>query len=117
MSIEAKKEKKHLYEGMFILSATLSDEARQRALDRVTAEITNRGGEIHKVFDQGRKKLAFQINGKKEGYYYLVYFNSKSSEMGNIWHEYHLNEDLIRFMTLSAEKVPETLEFKPLVQE
>lgn len=110
------KPKKQLYEGMYILSATLSDEARQKSLERITTAITHTGGEIHKVHEQGRKKLSYEINGKREGYYYVVYFSALTSAITELWKEYHLNEDLIRFVTLKAESVMEKIEFKPLAQ-
>ena len=103
-----------LYEGMYILSAQLSDDAKQKALDRISQGITSRGGEVHKVFDQGRKKLAYEIRGKREGHYYLIYFSVPSAEISEMWKEYHLNEDLIRFLTLQTEEVPEKIEFKQL---
>lgn len=110
----AKKERTHLYEGMYILSASLSDEARQKALDKITTGISKRGGELHKTFDQGRKKLAYEINTRRDGYYVLLYFSAPSSAMAELWREYHLNEDLIRFLTLRVEQVPEKIEFQPL---
>lgn len=113
----AKKERRHLYEGMYILSATLSEEARKKALEKITSGITGKGGEIDRVFEQGRKKMAYEINGKREGYYYILFFTAPSSIVSELWKEYHLNEDLIRFTTLRAEGVPENLEFKPLVIE
>ena len=51
------KEKHQLYEGMYILNATLSEDARKKALDRITSSISERGGEVHKVHDEGKKKL------------------------------------------------------------
>ncbi len=111
------KQRKHLYEGMYILSATLSDDARQKALEKINAGITSRGGEIHKVFDQGRKKLAYEINGRREGHYFLLYFSTLTSNLSDMWKEYHLNEDLIRFLTLRTPTVPEKIEFKQLAQE
>lgn len=111
------KFKKNLYEGMFIVSSTLSDEARQKALDRVQTSITERGGEIKKVHDRGRSRLAYEIEGHKEGHYFLLYFDLPPSEVNDLWKDYHLNEDLVRFMTLRAEEVMETIEFKPLVSE
>ena len=111
------KQKQHLYEGMYILSATLSDDARQKALEKITTGITGRGGEIHKVFDQGRRKLAYEINGRREGHYFLLYFSAPTKSMSDMWREYHLNEDLVRFLTLRAPVVPEKIEFKPLTQE
>ncbi|GAB4186577.1 MAG: 30S ribosomal protein S6 [Simkaniaceae bacterium] len=110
------KESKQLYEGMFIISAQLSDEARQKALDRITGSIESRGGEIHKIHDWGRRKLAYTIEKRRDGYYYIIYFSLGAKAVKEIWYDYHLNEDLIRFMTLKAEKVEEKIEFKPLVQ-
>jgi small subunit ribosomal protein S6 len=111
------KQKNQLYEGMYILSTTLSDEARQKALDKILGGISERKGEVHKIHDQGRKKLAYEINKRREGHYYLVYFSVPSNSIKEMWREYHLNEDLIRFLTLRTEKVLEKVEFKPLVQE
>lgn len=111
-----KEEKKNLYEGMYILSATLSDDARQKALDRILNGVTSRGGKVEKIHKEGRKRLAYEIDGHREGYYYIVYFEVAPSAIHELWQEYHLNEDLIRFVTLRAEKVLDKIEFKPLVE-
>jgi small subunit ribosomal protein S6 len=108
------KNKKQLYEGMYILNATLSEDARGKTLERIKAGISSRGGEIHKLHDLGRKKLAYPIQRAREGHYYLLYFTTDSSVMSELWKEYQLNEDLLRFMTLKTEEVKETLEFKKL---
>lgn len=104
----------HLYEGMFIISAKLSDDARQKALSRVEKEITGRGGEIVKIHEQGRRRLTYEIKNQREGYYYVIYFNAPASAISELWKEYALHEDLIRYMTLRAEKVMDKIEFKPL---
>lgn len=108
------KEKNQLYEGMYILNPTLSEDARKKALDRITGGITQSGGEIKKIHDQGRKKLAYEIRGSREGYYFLIYFQAPTTKLAQLWRDYHLNEDLLRFMTVTAEEVMETIEFKKL---
>ena len=108
------KARKGLYEGMYILSATLSDESRKKALEKVTEGIAHFGGEIHKVHDWGRRKLAYTIDQRKEGHYYVVYFTVPTAAVIELWKDYNLHEDLIRFSTMIAETVPETLEFKPI---
>jgi len=109
--------RQNLYEGMYVISATLSDEARHKALDKVLTGITNHGGEVKKIHEQGRKRLAYEINGHREGYYYIVYFTAPTAAISELWQEYHLNEDLVRFITLRAEEVLEKIEFKPLVEQ
>jgi small subunit ribosomal protein S6 len=109
-----KQDKQNLYEGMYIISATLSDDARHKALDRITSGINQRQGEVVKIHDQGRRRLAYEINGHREGCYYIIYFKINPSAVEELWQEYHLNEDLIRFITLRTDKVMEKIEFKPL---
>jgi len=108
------KQRKYLYEGMYILSAVLSEEARQKALDKITSGITEKGGEIQKMFDQGRRKMAYDINKRREGHYFILYFTAFSKTIEQLWKEYHLNEDLLRFMTIRTNEVPEKIEFQPL---
>lgn len=109
-----KKQTQNLYEGMYIISATLSEEARQRALDKITQGIESLGGNIEKLHEMGKRRLAYEIEDKREGFYYVIYFTAPTEAIAELWKEYHLHEDLIRFTTLRAEKVLETLTFPPL---
>lgn len=106
--------RQNLYEGMYVIKATLSDDARNKALEKIKNGITSRKGEVLKIHDQGRRRLAYEIGGLREGHYYVVYFNAPTSAVEELWQEYHLNEDLIRFITLRAEKVMDKIEFKVL---
>lgn len=109
-----KKQHPKLYEGMFIFNTSLSEEAMKKALQKVSGAIEERGGQVEKVHDWGRKKLAYQINGHKQGYYFLLYFSVVPSALIEMKAEYSLNEDLIRHMMLTADTVLEKIEFKLL---
>jgi small subunit ribosomal protein S6 len=109
-----RKNRNGLYEGMYILSATLSDESRKKAFEKITDGIVQKGGEIHKIHEQGRRRLAYEIDGKREGFYYVLYFTVPTQTIVELWKDYQLHEDMIRFMTMRVEEVQETLEFKPL---
>ena len=108
------KKRSHLYEGMYIFNTGLTDDARQKLLDKVTTSIADKGGEVHKIFDQGRKKLAYPISKKREGHYFVLYFSVPTEIIDKLWREYRLNEDILRFMTLHVEQVPDKIEFQPL---
>ena len=110
------EEKQNLYEGMYIISSRLSEDARSKALDRIQSGITERGGEILHVHDFARKRVAYEVAGHREGHYYVLYFNVKPSAISELWQEYHLNEDLVRFVTLRTDKVMEKIEFKTLAE-
>jgi small subunit ribosomal protein S6 len=111
-----KEEKNNIYEGMYIISATLSEDARNKALDRIQSGITEQGGEILKVHDFGRRRMTYEVAGHREGHYFILYFKIKPSAISELWQEYHLNEDLVRFLTLRTDKVMEKIEFKTLAE-
>ena len=96
------KERIHLYEGMYILNPNLSEDAAQKALERITKDIETHGGEVHKVHSQGKRKLAYEVANARQGYYFVLYFSVGSRAITEIWKEYKLNEDLLRFVTLRA---------------
>lgn len=106
--------KKNLYEGIFILRTSLSDDAKEKALLKIQGVITEGGGSVKKTIDWGRKKLAYQIKGAREGHYYVVYFDLPSESIKEFVRENSLNEDLLRSMHVLADVVPEedTIEFK-----
>lgn len=111
-----KNRRKHTYEGMYIFRSTLSEDARQKALEKITSLIEKDDGEIHKVIDWGRRKMKYEIKNCREGHYMIVYFSAYSDTMKEMWQEYHLHEDLLRFLTLKVEEVPEAdeISFKQL---
>lgn len=111
------KKELRLYEGMYILNASLSEDALKKALERITKAIEENGGEIHKIHDMGRKKLAYDIDGHKQGQYFLLFFSVSPKIIEEMWKEYQHNEDLVRFATMRAEKVLDKIEFKPLIEE
>jgi len=108
------KERKRLYEGMYIINANLSEGARIKALEKITNAIEGKKGEIHKIYDMGKRRLAYEIDKKREAYYYLIYFSISSLKIDDLWKEYQLHEDLIRFSTIKTESILESLDFKPL---
>ena len=110
------KEKKRvrLYEGTPIINNSLSEDARQKAIDRVSTTIADLGGEVVKLIDWGKRKLAYPVEDHREGYYYLIYFNLNSTTVKEFWNELQLHEDIIRYMTVVTDKVRENLEFEPL---
>lgn len=102
---------------MYIISAQLTDDARNKAFDKIKEGISSRGGEIKKIHDQGRRRLAYLVNGQKEGYYYLTYFTLPPEAVAELWQEYQHNENLVRYVTLRTDHVLDELKFKSLPEQ
>jgi small subunit ribosomal protein S6 len=113
-----KKAKTSLYEGLYIVRATLSDAAREQAHRKIISQIEALGGVHHKTIDWGRRKLAYRIKGNGEGHFYLIYFSHPTESIYELIRENRLNEDLLRFMNVLIEEVPkeDAISFKQIVE-
>jgi len=106
--------KDQLYEGMYIVSAHLTDEARTKTFEKIKNGIVQRGGVIKKIHDQGKRRLAYPIAHNREGCYYIFFFEAEPKVIPELWQEYHLTENLLRFVTRRTNKVLDELKFKQL---
>ena len=64
------------YECMYILKPDLEEEAKNALVAKFSDIVAQNGGEIEKVDEWGKKRLAYPINDLTEGYYTLVKFTS-----------------------------------------
>ena len=67
------------YELAVVLSAKLEDDERTAALEKVKGYITRFGGTVTDVDEWGKKKLAYEIQKMKEGFYYFIHFEGDSN--------------------------------------
>ncbi|MBQ1520494.1 MAG: 30S ribosomal protein S6, partial [Clostridia bacterium] len=56
------------YETLYVINAELTDEETKSVIEKFTKVITDNGGEIEKVDEWGKRRLAYPINYKTEGY-------------------------------------------------
>jgi small subunit ribosomal protein S6 len=89
-----------LYETVFILDPKLDENQVTSEIDRVKNLIANLDGEIVDVERAGKKKLAYEIDGNKEGYYTLIRFKSSPSVISEIEQSYRLNEKVLRHVII-----------------
>ena len=65
------------YELTYIIDTALEETARKELIEKFSKLITDNGGEVEKVDETwGKRRLAYAINDKLEGYYVLVTFRS-----------------------------------------
>lgn len=64
------------YETMFIVNSDMNEDEVGVVVDKIKNIIENSSGEIEKVDLWGKKKLAYEINKKNEGYFVLINFSS-----------------------------------------
>ena len=67
------------YEMLYILEASLSDEAKESIIKKLEALVTENGGVVESTDRWGVKKLQYPINYKSEGYYVLMTFEAEKT--------------------------------------
>ncbi|MBO4671573.1 MAG: 30S ribosomal protein S6 [Bacteroidales bacterium] len=92
------------YETVFIATPVLSDTQMKEAVAKYTKLITDNGGEVVYEEDWGLKQLAYPIQHKTSGFYYLIEFKADPQFVATLETQYHRDERIIRFLTVALDK-------------
>ena len=92
------------YETVFIATPVLSDTQMKEAVAKYTDLIKANGGEIVYEEDWGLKQLAYPIQHKTSGFYYLIEFKADPQFVATLETQYHRDERIIRFLTVALDK-------------
>jgi len=92
------------YEVMYVLRPDLEEEKVKSNVARYSEVVTNYGGEISKLQEMGKRRLAYEINKFREGYYVLMNFKANSDAVAEAERLMKINDDIIRFMFVRDEK-------------
>ena len=91
------------YELAVVLNAKIEDEERAAALEKVKNYITRFGGTITNIDEWGKKRLAYEIQKMKEGYYYFIQFDAESTAPAEIENRVRIMENVIRYLCVKQE--------------
>ncbi|MFD1954645.1 30S ribosomal protein S6 [Paenibacillus thailandensis] len=83
------------YEVMYILRPELDQEQVQAAVDKFNGIIAN-GGEITKQDLIGKRRLAYEINKIRDGYYVLVNFTATTEVINELDRIMKISDEVIR---------------------
>lgn len=85
------------YELVYIIDSTVEESARKELIERYNALISSNGGTVDKVDEWGKRRLAYAINYKTEGYYVLVSFQAEAELPREIERNLQISESVIRY--------------------
>ncbi len=92
------------YETVFITTPVLSDVQMKEAVEKFKGILKESGAEIVHEEDWGLKKLAYPIQKKSTGFYYLIEFKAEGHAFQKLETEYRRDERVIRFLTFKMDK-------------
>ncbi len=94
----------NFYEKVILLLPTLSEEEVQEAVKKISSIITDNGGEILKIDNWGKRKLAYKLNKQNTGYYVLFLFKAPPSAIKKMEEFYRVYDPVFKFMIIKLTK-------------
>ena len=91
------------YELAVVVSAKIEDDERAQVIEKVKALVERFGGQISDVDEWGKKRLAYEVQKMKEGYYYFVHFESESTVPGEVEQRIRIMDNVIRYLCVRQE--------------
>lgn len=91
------------YELAVVLSAKLEDDERAAALEKVKGYITRFGGNIVDVDEWGKKRLAYEIQKSKEGFYYFIHFEGEENCPNEVEAHIRIMEPVVRYLCVRQD--------------
>jgi small subunit ribosomal protein S6 len=94
------EQRKKIYETTFIANATLDDAQIDQIVERFKDFLGKNGAEVRTLDKWGRKRLAYPIEKKNNGFYTVCEFTAPSDIMTKLERYYALDENIMRFLTV-----------------
>jgi small subunit ribosomal protein S6 len=91
------------YELAIVLNAKAEDEVRAASVEKVKEYITRFGGTVTNVDEWGKKRLAYEIQKMKEGFYYFIQFESNSDCPNEVEKNVRIMESVVRYLCVRQE--------------
>ena len=97
--------KKKIYETTFIVNASLDDAQIDGVIEKAKEIVTKNGGEIRDIFKWGRKRFAYPLRKKNNGFYVVAEFSAPGDVVAKLERHYELDENVLRYLTLVLDKI------------
>ena len=88
------------YEVVYIIDPAVEDEARKALIAKFNDLITGNGGSVEKVEEWGKRRLAYAIDYKTEGYYVLVNFQAEAELPRELERNLQISDSVIRYQVI-----------------
>jgi small subunit ribosomal protein S6 len=91
------------YETMYILRPSVEEEDRNAIVEKFKGIVLD-GGEVVSVDEWGNRKLAYEIDKVKDGYYVLMTFKGNGDIVTELERNYRISDDVMRFIVINLDQ-------------
>ena len=91
------------YELTVVVNAKIEDDVRVATVEKVKEYVARYGGTVTNVDEWGKKRLAYEIQKMKEGFYYFIQFDADATAPAEIERHVRIMENVIRYLCVRQE--------------
>ena len=87
------------YETLYVLRPDLEGEKTQEIVGRYRDLVAEKGGEVVDVAEWGKRRLAYEIDNYREGYYVVMKYNAPTDVSPELERLFRISDDVMRYIT------------------
>ncbi len=91
------------YESVVIVNPNLEEESIKNLIKKFS-DLINTDGTVTSVEEMGKRKLAYEIQKQKEGFYIVIKFEAKPELIAELERNYRITDEVIKFMVVKEEE-------------
>ena len=91
------------YELALVVNAKLEEEVRNAVVEKAKGYVTRYGGTISEVEEWGKKRLAYEIQHMREGFYYFIQFEAETTAPAETERHMRIMDNVLRYLVVKKE--------------
>ena len=91
------------YELTVVVNAKIEDDVRVATVEKVKEYVARYGGTVTNVDEWGKKRLAYEIQKMKEGYYYFIQFDAEADVPAQLEQAVRIMDNVLRYLCVRQE--------------
>lgn len=97
------------YELLTVFKPSLDSEELDKEVEKISKDVTSYKGSVNSVEKMGRKKLAYDVQSYRDGYFTVISLSVPAENVVDFKRSLKLNENIIRFMFMEESKKEQTV--------
>ena len=91
------------YELALVVNAKIEDEAREAVVEKAKNYVTRYGGTVTEVEEWGKKRLAYEVQKMREGFYYFIQFEADATCPAEVERHVRIMDNVLRYLVVKIE--------------
>ena len=91
------------YELALVVNAKIEDDAREAVVEKAKNYVTRYGGTITEVEEWGKKRLAYEVQKMREGFYYFIQFEAEPTCPAEVERHVRIMDNVLRYLVVKKE--------------